>query len=426
MTRLLVWKRLIHFLSKMLRVSAKQASKRRARHQEPGLGIYPKSLSFTQVEDHIRYRRTERFVERAKEARQRVLNQLRGLSLDYKPTKLDFKVQQLAESQTAGGSGSRTSPRYGTKRAFEDLTPELRRKRERTISFDKKRTFFEYGVRLQKLNLNLKEFNMGINFSSRTSPQPPRTNLQFRLAQYKWNTLSTESLHEHSQEKLHVEQKLRRQLQMDRNRGLDFSGYLNTKVNLGNFLDITSNYDERLDQAKRQKLVIENGQDSDHGGVVLEKLNIFSHLDTKFQLCSITGAVSDGFGARIFENAQNLTQAVFQKFGCSTNLNHTEIDDFTTWAIIDDNENVIAVLEYVIMKGYVWIESLCVAEYMRNHGLGNMMINRLVDLGKFLKKDLLLFSLVESWNFYQTIGFVPSPDFPFRCTKGLYCQLKLT
>ena len=200
-------------------------------------------------------------------------------------------------------------------------------------------------------------------------------------------------------------QTLKREYQLAKLRGLDFPGYLNTRRNLGNYLHLTASFNPSFDKCKEQTLPV----------------TVFKTEEYNTYL--ITGpsppALSD-----VFSKAKKLTKCTFTKLGLSTNLYHTKNDQFTTMAISNKNQDIVAVAEYVFMRDYVWIESLCVASEFQGQGIGHMMFNMLYHIGHLVKKELLLYSLHSAVPFYKSCGFSETEQFPFTCDNGMYLSQK--
>ena len=136
-----------------------------------------------------------------------------------------------------------------------------------------------------------------------------------------------------------------------------------------------------------------------------------SQKTPKYQFTTLKGEPSLDLKP-IYYQAENLVKSTFAKYDIVMDLNHTLEDGFTC-DILVSRSTVIAVQEFVLMKNYVWLESLVVSDPYRRQGIGKNFIKRLIDIAKAVKKSILLYSLMESLPFYFSCGFQLCPQCTF-------------
>lgn len=87
----------------------------------------------------------------------------------------------------------------------------------------------------------------------------------------------------------------------------------------------------------------------------------------------VNGTNTNGFGLDgwMFEKAEEVVKIGFGGFGVEMDLHHTRHHFFTCDMIVSHQKRkVLAVQEFVVMKDYLWVESLVVLEEVRRSGLG--------------------------------------------------------
>ena len=338
-----------------------------------------KSLDLHDIKCHER--QTKLFIEKGRENRQKLLEKLRGFTLNSPSEK----------------AANLTDIKYSI---LPHLTSSTAKKRKLSMSDEGKSAnlfqrlcYFKFVGSLKQSDIDPKKFKTcykSDNTDTTCASKPSSTNSKDRITQ-KTKNIETQTL--------------KREYQLAKLRGLDYPGYCNTKTNLGNYLHLTASFNPKFDICRAQKL----------------PLTVFETEEYKTYL--ITGPPTSKL-ANVFAKAKQLTKITFQKLGLPTNLDHTKNDRFTTMAISNQKGDIVAVAEYVFMRDYIWIESLCVSQEFQNQGIGHMMFNMLYHIGSLVKKELLLFSLNSAVQFYKSCGFTTTEDFPFSCESGVYLSQK--
>jgi hypothetical protein len=78
------------------------------------------------------------------------------------------------------------------------------------------------------------------------------------------------------------------------------------------------------------------------------------------------------------------------------------------------NVEVVAVMEYVFMKRYMWLEVIAVKQEYKGLGIGKLLMNRMTSIANAKDKDILLYSLNDVISFYKQFDFEFSPKFPHK------------
>jgi len=78
------------------------------------------------------------------------------------------------------------------------------------------------------------------------------------------------------------------------------------------------------------------------------------------------------------------------------------------------NVEVVAVMEYVFMKRYMWLEVIAVKQEYKGLGIGKLLMNRMSSIANAKDKDILLYSLDDVISFYKQFDFEFSPKFPHK------------
>lgn len=68
--------------------------------------------------------------------------------------------------------------------------------------------------------------------------------------------------------------------------------------------------------------------------------------------------------------------------------------------------HVLAVMQYVYLNDYIWIESLAVRPEYERRGIGAFMVSRAQQMAYQRNKRVLLYGLNEIMPFYRKTGFV--------------------
>jgi GNAT superfamily N-acetyltransferase len=174
---------------------------------------------------------------------------------------------------------------------------------------------------------------------------------------------------------------------------------LSLKTNLGNFLNITDECLPELEQAKDQKTKFILLKDLSVGDKVC-LLGFFQEAPTDSKL-------------ELFLQSEVMIKDAFDEEGIDMDLVHTREDGFTTVVLLDQS-TVIGTFEYVLMEGYLWVESLVVRKDYRNQGIGKTLLGFMKSMSEEVKKPILLFSLLGALRFYLSFGFQLSAKFPYR------------
>ena len=125
--------------------------------------------------------------------------------------------------------------------------------------------------------------------------------------------------------------------------------------------------------------------------------------------------IDSSWSANILDRAEEMVKSIFLEFDVVLDLSHTKKDLFTADILYDKKSDIIvAVMEFVQMQKYLWVESLCVNQQFRKRGVGKFLIRRLLDIARANKKSLLLYSLFDSVKFYLSVGFNFSAAFPYQ------------
>ena len=320
---------------------------------------------------HPRERQTRLFFEKGRENRQRLLEKLRGFSLEERAVSAHEKSNLSVKDMkfTLIPHRSLSTPK---KRKLS--TTEMEGK---SASADQRLCYFKFVSDLKQCDVDPLKYTSA--HKSVAAPNERRKSAENQM--------------------------LDREFQLAKLRGLDYPGYFNSKRNLGNYLHLTASFMPGLDKCKQQKLPV-------------------TTFETKeFNTYLITGPPASNL-LSIYNKARKLTKSTFANLGLSTSLYHTKNDQFTTMAITNHKQDIVAVAEYVLMRNYVWIESLCVSKEFQGLGIGHMMFNMLYHIGQLVKKELLLYSLNSAVPFYKSCGFTESKDFPIQCDNGLYLSQK--
>jgi GNAT superfamily N-acetyltransferase len=190
------------------------------------------------------------------------------------------------------------------------------------------------------------------------------------------------------------------------NRGLQICGIGNEKQNLGNMLFISDKYLKDLNPDRNQSS---------------PPFNLTLPLHGALSTVSFLGNPRSSSALAIFTQATRMVHDSFREKMIEMELFKDLGTDFTVDALIL-NDQVIACVEYVFMKKYVWIECLAVTKQMQRTKFGTLLINRIIDVAKYRRKDVLVYSLADVVGFYVQKGFV---DFGGGGPEGSFLVLKV-
>ncbi|KAI8899187.1 hypothetical protein BC833DRAFT_390734 [Globomyces pollinis-pini] len=181
-----------------------------------------------------------------------------------------------------------------------------------------------------------------------------------RLANWKSNQITTKYSANARWERIRKSQRAKRWDIIDSKRGNPY--HVDFKyANLGNYLNITMEYNEGLEQCSCQKVIYPSNITLDN---VKIKLNTF-----------VKEPATD-YQKFIFGRAENLVKCQFEQYGITMDLYRTREEGFTTEVFVDYQDDVVACQEFVLMKKYLWLESLVVAAKFRHRGIGKSLVNR--------------------------------------------------
>ncbi|KAJ3226030.1 hypothetical protein HDU81_007536 [Chytriomyces hyalinus] len=190
------------------------------------------------------------------------------------------------------------------------------------------------------------------------------------------------------------------------------------KWNLGNMLHITDKYIPDLDMDLDQSIPILSASrplafQTSHklGRVSLHTLQMATE--------KITTNQTHPFNHALFSAASNLVTQQFAQKNVSADLDSVLDDSFsvdiaTTGFTSQDTSEVNTVLgaiEYVFMRGYLWIEAVAVHDHARRCGVGRELVSRVKEYARARGKRVLCFGLLDVCGFYEKEGFQVSPEF---------------
>jgi GNAT superfamily N-acetyltransferase len=192
-----------------------------------------------------------------------------------------------------------------------------------------------------------------------------------------------------------------------------------THAHTGNLLNISERYIADLDRNPSQALPLMDAVPLDLGPTL--PLLAFASLVEQ-------DVVAFPLGRRLFEAATSLIRAVFASKGVEMDLSNCQ-DAFTIDVLLPHGSLdhglaatsrahpcppcpvIYGVVEYVQMRGYVWVECIGVGPAFQSRGIGSRLVGRMKELAARLGKPILLYSLMDVLSFYQVHGFLPSRRF---------------
>lgn len=109
----------------------------------------------------------------------------------------------------------------------------------------------------------------------------------------------------------------------------------------------------------------------------------------------------------IFDQANKMARDSFSDKNLEMSLAQDVCSgDFTVDVLVDPScGEVVACVEYIYMRRYVWIECLAVKKTYQHTGLGKILMDRIKYVAKDRRKDILLYSLLDVIEFYSAFGF---------------------
>jgi hypothetical protein len=185
-----------------------------------------------------------------------------------------------------------------------------------------------------------------------------------RISKWKWNKIKERFTFTARLQKLQIIQRVRREVMFYKNRG--FSTAMvdknrGIKTNLGNHLHITEKYNINLEKSCISQCIDDTK---------------FEVKDIDLYIKSTVGKPNTASMLALIHRAETLVRDSFEEHQISINLVHTLEDNFITSIIFDKSLSVKAVVEYVWMKKYLWIESFTVEKSFRHKGIGRLLLQR--------------------------------------------------
>ncbi|KAJ3223273.1 hypothetical protein HDU78_011358 [Chytriomyces hyalinus] len=192
------------------------------------------------------------------------------------------------------------------------------------------------------------------------------------------------------------------------------------KWNLGNMLHITDKYIPDLDMDLDQSIPsITTAQPfMSPGFQTNHKLGRVSLRTLQMATEKITTNQSHPFDHALFSAASNLVTQQFAQKNVSADLDSVLDDSFSvdiaTTGFTSDTgglNTVLGAIEYVFMRGYLWIEAVAVHDHARRCGVGRELVSRVKEYARVRGKKVLCFGLLDVCGFYEKEGFQVSPEF---------------
>ncbi|KAG0346925.1 hypothetical protein BG004_000509 [Podila humilis] len=212
-------------------------------------------------------------------------------------------------------------------------------------------------------------------------------------------------------------------------RNLTIYGWGNPKKNLGNYLSICWDYNPDLDADKSQMLpglesqVLNRLDDrkfcTESGQIYYPDL--IEHSDNITGFCftiqSELAMQYENAQKKVFELASYLVQQSFWQYSMNLSLDTSLDDGFTVdmFAAAEPDSDIInvrAVSQFIFMRGYIYVDKICVGEKYQKHGLGSFMMDRIVHWAKKRDKDIILYALGPVVRVYEKWGFNYCKEWP--------------
>ncbi|KAF8927824.1 hypothetical protein BGZ58_010093 [Dissophora ornata] len=216
-------------------------------------------------------------------------------------------------------------------------------------------------------------------------------------------------------------------------RNLKICGWGNPQKNLGNYLSICWDYNPDLDADKDQTLpgqvpTILNRQNTD--GVCVESGVIYypqviENADQKylngycFTIQSELALKFESAQKVLFEQASDLVQKSFWQYNMDLSLDSSLDDDFTIDIFVsaapsDDLSKITVrgVTQFILMKGYIYIDKICVGQDYQKMGIGAFLMERVYKIARKRNKDILLYALGPVVSVYKRWGFEYCKEWP--------------
>jgi GNAT superfamily N-acetyltransferase len=180
-------------------------------------------------------------------------------------------------------------------------------------------------------------------------------------------------------------------------------GVGNDKQNLGNSLYISDRYIRDLDT--------DINQTSPEPSFLINTVNTKEVTKTVVWIHFQGRPKNNASLEKIFNQASDMVHNVFAEKAIEMDLlTGISKEDFSVDAIVDPSTGeVLSAIEYVYMRKYVWVECFAVKQNCQNSGIGKLMMERLIQIAAFRRKDILLYSLLDVLAFYKNYGFQICP-----------------
>ncbi|KAF9919844.1 hypothetical protein FBU30_010468 [Linnemannia zychae] len=227
--------------------------------------------------------------------------------------------------------------------------------------------------------------------------------------------------------------KLARETSLFKKRKLNICGWGNPQKNLGNYLSICWEYNPDLDADKNQKLQHRHpailNRNNDKGvcvesgviyypDVLTDTVNIYL-TGYCFTIQSELALRYDSAQKELFEQASELVQRSFYQYNMDLSLDSSLDDNFTVDIFCSSKPSddpalmtVRGVTQFIFMKGYIYVDKICVSQEHQRSGIGAMMMARIEALAKLRNKDILLYALGPVVKIYQKWGFQYCKEWP--------------
>ncbi|KAI8907904.1 hypothetical protein EDD86DRAFT_208460 [Gorgonomyces haynaldii] len=243
-----------------------------------------------------------------------------------------------------------------------------------------------------------------------TPPETPKPNQRLKMWKYNSRKRTTE---ERVKSFLQL-QKKQHDLQVLQRRGLTVCGVGLPKNNLGNQLQISDKYIKDLDTDKNQS--------SPSFGTPLITFSLGNRDCSAVWISFLGKPINNQTLERLFVTCQQMVyQSFAEKLIEMELLDGTNEEEFTINCLVDPSSGeVLAVVEYVFMRTYLWVECLVVKKEYRNAGLGKMLLERVLYVAQMRQKQILLYSLPDVLSFYTNNGMQVSKKFAHPEHRGTF------
>jgi len=207
------------------------------------------------------------------------------------------------------------------------------------------------------------------------------------------------------------------------NRDLYLMGLSNEKQNLGNALNITEQFNENLSYDNNQSVTISN-----------YFLNPLEWEGNIFKFVTIQNEAQMEYAPELkalFNQANEIIKSEFLHKDMEVSLDWSMDEGMTVDLFVKEIPSLfhhicetVGICEYIFMKKYLWLEVITVKEEFRNHGIGKLLLERIIDIARNRNKDILLYALNDVVPFYLHFGFEFSPKFPHKPYHDGYFMIK--